>query len=67
MTTFVAILLALGLIATLGTLLFGLVTMGRGGEFNQKHGNTIMRLRVYAQGFTLAMFVLLVVMKTGGY
>jgi len=36
----------------------GLVTMARGGEFNEKYGNKLMRMRVTLQGLALLFFVL---------
>lgn len=38
-----------GLALTLLSLIAGLITMGRGGEFNRKHGNRFMRYRLLAQ------------------
>jgi len=43
----IAILVALAF--TIGVLLTGLIAMTRGGEFNKKHANTLMRMRVIAQ------------------
>jgi hypothetical protein len=51
-------LIGLSLIAVLCTLLFGLGTMAKGGEFNKKHGNQVMRWRVILQALTIALFVL---------
>jgi len=65
MTTILYILLAIGLIGTLVSLFSGLVTMGRGGEFNRRYGNKLMRARVYFQGFTIIVFVLLLLHLRG--
>jgi hypothetical protein len=65
MTTILYILLAIGLLGTLITLFSGLITMGRGGEFNQRYGNKLMRARVYFQGFTVIVFVLLLLSMRG--
>ena len=65
MITFLYILLGIGLIGTLVTLFSGLITMGRGGEFNQRYGNKLMRLRVYFQGFTIVVFLLLLLAMRG--
>ena len=56
---------AIGLLGTLITLFSGLITMGRGGEFNQRYGNKLMRARVYFQGFTVIVFVLLLLSMRG--
>jgi hypothetical protein len=50
-------LIGISLIAVLGTLLTGLFSMGRGGDFNTRYGNKLMRLRVILQGVTIALFV----------
>ena len=65
MATVLYILLAIGLIGTLASLFTGLFSMGRGGEFNQRYGNKLMRMRVYFQGFTLVVFVLLLLHLRG--
>ncbi len=45
-------------LATLGTLLTGVVGMGKGGAFNEKFGNKLMRFRVIFQGLAIGCFVL---------
>jgi hypothetical protein len=45
---------------TLGVLATGIIGMARGGEFNAKYGNKLMRARVIAQGVALALFALAV-------
>ena len=65
MTTVLYSLRAIGLLGTLITLFSGLITMGRGGEFNQRYGNKLMRARVYFQGFTVIVFVLLLLSMRG--
>jgi len=49
------------MLAVLGALFVGLFAMVRGGEFNAKYGNRLMRLRVILQGVALIMFVLAVI------
>jgi hypothetical protein len=51
-------LIGLSLFAVLATLLFGLGTMTKGGDFNVRYGNKVMRLRVILQAVTIALFVL---------
>lgn len=53
---FIAMLVAMFL--ALGSLLMGLISMARGGEFNRKYGNRLMQARVYMQGAALVLFVL---------
>ena len=45
-------------LATLATLLVGITSLGKGGAFNDKYGNKLMRLRVILQGLAIACFVL---------
>ncbi|GAB2176178.1 twin transmembrane helix small protein [Dongia sp. agr-C8] len=45
-------------LATLGTLLTGVVGMGKGGAFNERYGNKLMRFRVIFQGLAIGCFVL---------
>lgn len=58
MASFLLILTIIGLAATLITLLVGVFSMARAGEFNKRYSNKLMRLRVMAQGFTVIVFVL---------
>jgi ABC-type dipeptide/oligopeptide/nickel transport system permease subunit len=58
MATFLLTLTIIGLAATLITLLVGVFSMARAGEFNKRYSNKLMRLRVMAQGFTVVVFVL---------
>jgi hypothetical protein len=52
------ILMGVFALLTLGTLLVGITSMGRGGDFNEKWGNKLMRMRVIFQGLAIACFVL---------
>lgn len=45
-------------IATIGALGLGLFSMVKGGEFNKKYGNKLMRARVILQGLALGMLAL---------
>ena len=58
MSAFFSILLVVAMLAVLGALFVGLFAMVRGGEFNEKYGNRLMRARVILQGVALVMFVL---------
>lgn len=46
------------MLATLATLLVGVTSMGKGGEFNKRNANKLMRLRVILQGLALVCFAL---------
>jgi hypothetical protein len=64
------ILLIVALIAclfVLAVLLFGVGTFAKGGDFNRKHANKIMRLRLLAQAVAVALLVLTVWLARSGY
>lgn len=50
------------LVAVLGVLIVGVLGMVKGGEFNRKYGNKLMRARVILQ--FMAVMLLLVIMFT---
>ena len=62
MKTFMMIMVGIGLLVTLGILFAGLIVMSRGGAVNDRWGNRLMRWRVFAQGGTIALFVLLLLL-----
>ena len=60
MATFFFILTGLFALLTLGSLMVGVVSMGKAGEFNRKYGNKLMRMRVFFQLATIACLILAV-------
>jgi len=60
MKSLLPVLLAVAMAAVLVVLLVGIVSMLRGGEFNRKYGNKLMRARVALQFGALLLFLLLV-------
>ena len=58
---FVIVVVALGAVAII--LMIGIGGFGRGGEFNRKYANKIMRLRIVAQ-FVAVVLILLFVFFT---
>jgi hypothetical protein len=64
MKTFFFVLVLIAMFITLGVLATGIIGMARGGEFNAKYGNKLMRARVIAQGVALALFALAVLFGT---
>jgi hypothetical protein len=58
------ILLLLAMAATAGVLIVGLVGFFRGGEFNERYGNKLMRARVGLQ--LLAVILLGLMFMTHG-
>lgn len=61
MSGILTFLLVVAMLAVLGALFVGLFAMVRGGEFNDKYGNRMMRWRVILQGIALVLFVLVVI------
>ena len=58
MSIFFFILGGVFALATLATLLTGVVGMGKGGGFNDRFGNKLMRMRVILQGLAIVCFLL---------
>jgi len=54
------ILVAMAVLIVLGILLLGIGTFGKGGDFNRKHANRIMRYRIGAQAVAVALILLYV-------
>jgi hypothetical protein len=65
MSSFLLVLVGIGLVATLATLFIGVFSMGRGGDFNKRNSNKLMRLRVILQGATVVVFVLYLLSRQG--
>jgi hypothetical protein len=57
--TFMNILLILAMLATVIVLFIGIIGFLRGGAFNEKYGNKLMRARVGLQFTALAILVVL--------
>ncbi|MDA0674943.1 MAG: twin transmembrane helix small protein [Proteobacteria bacterium] len=51
-------LIGLALVSTLAVLVVGIIGMSRGSEFNRRHANTLMRLRVGMQAMCVALLAL---------
>ena len=60
--TVLPILIGISLVCVLGVLGAGLLSMLRGGAFNRKYSNTLMRARVATQGAAVALMVLFFVL-----
>lgn len=52
------VLIAIALLLTLATLVVGIFSMAKGGEFNKKYGNKLMQARVICQGIAILLFIL---------
>ncbi|MDJ0637789.1 MAG: twin transmembrane helix small protein [Paracoccaceae bacterium] len=59
------IVVAIACLIVLGILLTGIGGFAKGGDFNRKHANRIMRYRIYAQ-FVAVVLILLFVLIRGG-
>ncbi|MDP6830901.1 MAG: twin transmembrane helix small protein [Alphaproteobacteria bacterium] len=59
MSAVLTVILVIALVAVLGVLLMGVYSMGRGGEFNRKHGNKLMRWRIVLQLLAVGIMVML--------
>jgi len=44
--------------ATALVLLFGVLTMARGGEFNRRYGNKLMQLRIVVQAIAVVLIMI---------
>lgn len=55
---FFIICMLIAMLAVLGVLIAGIVSMAKGGAFNKKYGNKLMQARVLLQGVALAMLAL---------
>lgn len=59
----IILLAALGIVA--GILGWGVLTMARGGEYNIKNSNRIMRYRIIFQAIALVVILILIWWKRG--
>jgi uncharacterized membrane protein affecting hemolysin expression len=53
-------------LAVLVILMIGIGGFARGGDFNKKHANRIMRLRIIAQAVAIALILGFVWLRKGG-
>ncbi len=61
---FIVVIIAVLVVA--GILLTGIGGFAKGGDFNRKHANRIMRYRIYAQAVAIALILLFVLIRRGG-
>ena len=60
------IVTVLVVLSVLAVLAVGILGFGKGGEFNRKHGNRMMRYRLVAQAIAVALIVLFVFVRSSG-
>ena len=58
--------MVVSVVAVLGILMWGMGSFGKGGEYNRKNANKIMRWRIGAQLFAVIMIVLFVYLRGEG-
>ncbi len=57
------ILVAVAVLIVLAILVLGIGAFGKGGDFNRKHANRIMRWRIGAQAVAIALILLFVYLR----
>jgi hypothetical protein len=57
------IVAAVAVLGVLVILMIGIGGFARGGDFNRKHANRIMRYRIYAQAAAIALILLYVTLR----
>ncbi|OUS22992.1 twin transmembrane helix small protein [Litorivita pollutaquae] len=61
------ILVAVACLTVVGILMVGIGGFAKGGEFNRKHANKVMRLRIVAQFIAIILILIFVYFRrTGG-
>ncbi len=60
------LLVAAAVLVVLIILMIGIGGFARGGEFNRKYGNRIMRLRIIAQAVAVILIMAFVLVRQGG-
>lgn len=57
---------AFACLAVLVILMIGIGGFAKGGDFNRKHANRIMRYRIIAQAIAVALILAFVIFRRGG-
>ncbi len=60
------LLVAVACLVVVGILLFGIGGFAKGGDFNRKHANKVMRWRIGAQAVAIVLILLFVWLRRGG-
>lgn len=60
------LLVVLAVLIVLGILMFGVGSFGRGGDYNRRNANRIMRWRIIAQAVAVALILLYVFLRGRG-
>lgn len=59
------IVVAIAVLIVLGILLTGIGGFAKGGDFNRKHANRLMRYRIYAQAVAVVLILIFVAIRGG--
>lgn len=65
MSSPLTVVIGIALAAVLGALAVGIVGMVKGGEFNKRYGNRLMRIRVALQFGALVLIALAFLLRDG--
>ena len=65
MESLLSIVIGIALVAVLAVLGVGVFAMLRGGDFNRKYGNKLMRARVAVQALAIALLFVLYLINRG--
>ncbi|MCW8955917.1 MAG: twin transmembrane helix small protein [Gammaproteobacteria bacterium] len=57
------VLIILALIATIISLVLGLRSMGKGGEYDKQHADQFMSMRIIFQGIALVLLIITAIMS----
>ena len=60
------IVVAICVLAVVVILMIGIGSFAKGGDFNRKHANRIMRYRIYAQAVAIALILIFVLVRRSG-
>jgi len=60
------IIVAIAVLVVLAILMVGIGGFAKGGEFNRKHANRLMRYRIYAQAVAVILIVVFVLIRRSG-
>jgi hypothetical protein len=65
MNGFLAFLIPAAIVLTAIVLIIGVAGFARGGEFNKKHGNKLMRLRILFQAVAIVLICIAIYASRG--
>ncbi len=60
------VVVAIAVLIVLGILLTGIGGFAKGGDFNKKHANKVMRYRIYAQAIAIVLIMIFVLVRGSG-